>query len=64
MDEETRKRFDEQAQKLDAIYRSAEQTRRYFLWVLIITVVAIILPLVGLLIAVPSFLSVYSSLNF
>lgn len=38
--------------KLDAIYTSTEKTRKYFLWTLIISIVMIILPLIGLMIAV------------
>ncbi|MDB5264993.1 MAG: hypothetical protein JWN64_564 [Parcubacteria group bacterium] len=48
-------------QKLDAIYASVEKTRKYFLWTMVATVVAFVLPLVGLLFAVPSFLGSYTS---
>jgi CHASE3 domain sensor protein len=54
------KRLDEQDRKLDAIYASAERTRKYLLWTLIITVAVIILPLIGLAFAIPSFLSIYT----
>lgn len=47
--------------KVDAIYTSTEKTRKYFLWTLIISVVVFVLPLLGLLFAVPSFLSSYTS---
>ncbi len=50
-------------QKIDAIYVSVEKTRKYFLTVLIVTVIAFVLPLIGLLFAVPSFLKTYSSLG-
>ena len=53
-------RLDEQDRKLDAIYASAERTRKYLLWTLIITVAVIILPLIGLAFAIPSFLSIYT----
>lgn len=49
--------------KLDAIYMSIEKMRRYFLWTLIITIAVIVLPLVGLFFALPSFLGAYSSLG-
>ncbi|MDO8620492.1 MAG: hypothetical protein Q7R64_04050 [bacterium] len=50
-------------QKVDAIYVSTEKTRKYFLAVLIVSVVAFVLPLIGLVFAVPSFLDTYSSLG-
>ncbi len=56
MDQEINKKLEEQSQKIDAIYRSVEKTRRYFLWTLIISVAVIVLPLVGLFFAIPSFL--------
>lgn len=55
-------RFDELSRKLDAIYASTEKTRKYFLAVLIITVVAFVVPLIGLVFAVPSLLSNYNTL--
>ena len=54
------KRLDEQDRKLDAIYASVERTRKYLRWTLIITVAVIILPLIGLALAIPSFLSIYT----
>ena len=50
-----------QDKKLDAIYESVEKTRKYFKTTLIVTVVAFILPLIGLLFAIPSFIKSYSS---
>lgn len=49
-------------QKLEATYRSAEKTRKYILTITVITIVAFALPLIGLVFAVPAFLSSYSSL--
>lgn len=49
-----------QDQKLDAIYRSVEKTRKYFMWMLIITVAAVVLPLIGLVFAIPAFLSSFN----
>ena len=53
-------------EKLDAIYKSVEKTRRYFQWTLIISVVVIVLPLIGLAFAIPAFLRVlnFSTFNF
>lgn len=47
-------------QKLDAIYASVEKMRRYFLWTLIVTIVVVVLPSIGLIFAIPSFLSTYT----
>lgn len=49
--------------KIDAIYISVEKTRKYFLIVLIISVAVLVLPLIGLLFAIPSFLSTYNSIG-
>lgn len=45
--------------KVDTIYESVEKTRKYFFWTMVITLVIIVLPLIGLLFAIPSFLSNY-----
>lgn len=43
--------------KLDATYASAEKMRKYFLWTLIITLGAIVIPLLILPAVIPSFLA-------
>ncbi|MEK7513105.1 MAG: hypothetical protein AAB601_02800 [Patescibacteria group bacterium] len=66
MDEEVRKRFDEQGKQLEAIYRSVEKTRKYFLAVLVISIVMILLPALGLFFVIPQFLetlSIYSTIR-
>jgi ABC-type sugar transport system permease subunit len=40
-----------------AAHTSAEKTRRYFLWTLIITVLTVVVPLIGMGIAIPYYLS-------
>jgi CHASE3 domain sensor protein len=52
--EDILKRLAEQEVKLDAIWRSVERTRKYFMWTLIITVLAIVLPMIGLIFAIPA----------
>ena len=42
---------------LEKIYVSTEKTRKMFLWTLIITVVAFLLPLIGMALAVPYILN-------
>lgn len=60
MEQEIFKKIIEQEQKIEEIYRSVEKMRKYFLWTLIITAVVIILPLIGLLLVIPSFIDMYS----
>jgi hypothetical protein len=62
MDGDMQARLEAIEKKLDAVYKSAETTRKYFLWVVIISVALFILPLIGLLFAIPSALSTYNSL--
>ncbi|MDD5750115.1 MAG: hypothetical protein PHU56_00460 [Candidatus Pacebacteria bacterium] len=51
------KKLEEQEAKVDAIYRSVEKTRKYFLITLIVSIVFIVLPLVALAFIIPSFLN-------
>ncbi len=53
----------EQQKKIDAIYASVEKTRKYFLWTMIITVALFVLPLIGLVFAIPSFINTYSNIG-
>jgi len=65
MEEEILKKIEAQEKKIDEIYRSVEKMRKYFLWTLIITATMIVLPIIGLLFAIPKFLGIYSGLlNF
>ena len=63
MEEDVRQRLEGMERKIDAVYASCEKTRKYFLAVLIISAIAFVVPLIGLMFAVPSFLSTYSSLE-
>lgn len=57
-------KIEEQNKKLEAIYQSAEKTRKYFLWTLIVTIVTIVLPLIALAFVIPWFLqSITAGLN-
>ncbi len=62
MDEETKQRLDRIEQKIDATFKSAEKMRKYFLAVLIVTLITFVLPLIGLMFAIPSFVSTYSEM--
>lgn len=61
MDQELNKKIEEQGLKIDAIYKSVEKTRKYFLMVIWITVLGVVLPIIGLAFVVPSFLSSYTN---
>ena len=61
MEQEILKKLEEQEQKIDAIYKSVEKLRKYFLWTLIVTVVTIVLPLIALVSIIPWFLSTMTS---
>lgn len=62
MDEQIlEKRLQAMEGKLDAIHVSVERTRKYFLWTLVLSVAFFLLPLVGILIAVPFLLDTLSS---
>lgn len=57
MDTEILQKLQGQDEKLELIYQSVEKTRNYFLWTLIATVVTFVLPLVGLMFAIPFFMN-------
>ena len=61
MDQDLQKKIEEQGIKIDAIYKSVEKTRKYFLMIIWITVIAVVLPLIGLIFVLPSFLSTYTN---
>lgn len=61
MDEIVLQKLAEQEKKIDAIFVSVEKTRKYFLWTLIASLVFFLLPVIGLMFAVPFFLSTLSS---
>lgn len=62
MEEDVRAQLERLEKKVDAVFESAEKTRKYFLAVLIVSAIAFVLPLVGLLFAIPTFLSTYSDI--
>lgn len=59
MEQEIQKKLDEQSVKIDAIYKSVEKTRKYFLIIIWVTVLGVVLPMIGLAFALPSFLGNY-----
>ena len=59
--EEILSKLNTQEEKVDAIYKSVEKTRKYFLIIIWISVIAFVLPLIGVMFAIPSFIETYSS---
>jgi hypothetical protein len=57
MENEILKKIEAQDKKLEEIYSSIEKIRKYFLITLIITVAAVVLPLIGLAFVIPQFLN-------
>lgn len=47
--------------KVDAIYESVEKTRKYFQIILWVTVILIVLPAIGMLLAIPSLIDTYTT---
>lgn len=46
-------------QKIDRLQKSIDGLRRIFFWTLVVTAVLFVLPLLGLVFAIPQFLSTY-----
>lgn len=61
MEPEIQKQLAEQSQKLDAIFVSVEKTRKYFLVIMWVTIAMVVLPIFGLIFAIPVFLNSYVS---
>lgn len=61
MNPDIEQKLTEQSAKIDAIYSSVEKTRKYFQIVLWITIAMIVLPLLGLIFVIPTFISTYAS---
>ena len=56
---DTNQKLDEINRKIEAVYVSVEKTRKYFKWTMIITVALFVIPVIGLLIAIPAFMNNY-----
>ena len=61
MDPEIKIKLIELDAKIDKIYQSVEKTRKYFFWTMIITIAVIVLPLIGIMFVVPSFIKDYTT---
>jgi hypothetical protein len=61
MEQDIIKKLEEQDVKIEAIWKSVEKTRKYFLWTMIITVATIVLPLIAILALIPWMLKTMTS---
>lgn len=62
MDTNILQRLEAVEKKVDLIYISVEKTRKYFLWAMISSVIIFLLPLIGIVFAIPVFLSTYNGM--
>ncbi len=59
IDPELSEKLDEIGAKADKAYHAAETVRRYLFWTGVITAALIILPMIGLVFAIPMFINDY-----
>lgn len=62
MEQEILRQIALQNELLQKVFTSAEKTRKYFMWTLIATLALFILPLVGLMFAIPMLLNNLSAM--
>lgn len=60
MDEGIMQKLAALEQKMDAAREAAEKTKRYFFWFLILSLLALFVPLFGMMFALPYFLHLLS----
>lgn len=63
IDPELAARLDAIEAKVDAAYKAADKARAYLFWTGVVTIVLFIVPLIGLIFALPSFFNYYSSIS-
>jgi len=61
MDQELEVRLKAQDEKLEQIYVSVEKTRKYFLFTMVSTLVFFLVPVIGLMFAIPALLDSLST---
>ena len=54
MDDEILKQLKENQVLLEKTYKTVERLKKYFMWTLIITVITVILPIIGLMLLLPT----------
>lgn len=63
MDDETRLRLEQIEKKLEATYQAAEKTRKYLFWTGVVSILVIVLPAIGLIFVLPSFVGTYTQMG-
>lgn len=63
IDEELLKKIEVLEKKTDAVLSSVEKMRKFFFWTLVAALVMIVLPLIGLVFAIPVYLDTISGLT-
>ncbi len=58
--DEVKQKLEILERKLDEVKDSVDKIKKIFFWTIVISLVLFILPLVGLVFAIPKFLSTYS----
>ena len=61
IDPELRALLEEIGAKADRAYQASEKVRKYLFWTGVITIALIVLPLIGLALAVPVFIDSYGA---
>lgn len=61
IDPELLAKLDEISVKAEKAYRAAESSRKYLFWTGVVTVALIVLPMIGLMFAIPQFISNYTT---
>ena len=59
MEQEILQKISDQQDKIDKIYKSVEQMRKFFLWTSILSIVFFVLPLIVLIFILPTFIDSY-----
>lgn len=60
MEQDILRILEEHSKKLDTIEKLVKKIRSYLFWTVMVSLILFVLPLIGLLYAIPKFLSVYS----
>lgn len=63
IDPELAARLDALEAKVDAAYKAAEKVRKYMFWTGVVTIALVVLPAIGLVFAIPSFLNYYQQIG-
>jgi type II secretory pathway component PulF len=56
-------KIEELEDKVNKLQRTVDKIKKIFIWTVIVSIALFILPLIGLLIIIPQFLSIYANLG-